>query len=152
MYACSTTMSDHYVRPVCPTTMSGQYVRPVCPTTRLLCYVLDMFVTALQSSRDVGTHTRQYRLAKIAMQRMQNDSTTLQALACRYMPYTVFSSLFYFAHLLYWKTAMIKTISKCTTDTPKSTSRIVSMRRYALTFHALALRSSVDTIRALSLY
>ena len=54
--------------------------------------------------------------------------------------------------LLYWNTAMIKTISKCTTGTPKSTSRIVSMRRYALTFRALAPKSSVDTIRALSLY
>ena len=84
--------------------------------------------------------------------RMQNDATTLQALTCRYMPYTVFPLLFHFAHLLYWKTAMIKTISKCTTDTPKSTSRIVSMRRYALTFRALALRSSVDPIRDLSLY
>ena len=32
--------------------------------------------------------------------RKQNDVTTLLALFCRHMPYAVFSSLFYFAHLL----------------------------------------------------
>ena len=47
---------------------------------------------------------------------------------------------------------MITTISKCTKGTTKSMSRIVSMRRYTLTFRALALISSVDTIRALSLF
>ena len=47
---------------------------------------------------------------------------------------------------------MITTISKCTEGTTNSMSRIVSMRRYTLTFCALALISSVDTIRALSLF
>ena len=84
--------------------------------------------------------------------RKQNAVTTLLAPSCRHMPYTVFSSLFYFAHLLYQKTVMITTISKCTEGTTKSMSRIVSMRRYTLTFRALALISSVDTIRALSLF
>ena len=32
--------------------------------------------------------------------RKENDVTTLLALFCRHMPYAVFSSLFYFAHLL----------------------------------------------------
>ena len=82
--------------------------------------------------------------------RKQNDATTLLALACRPMPYAVFSSLFYFAHLLYRKTVLITTISKCTKGTGKSMSRIVSRRCYALTFAALVLISSVDTIRSLS--
>ena len=67
--------------------------------------------------------------------RKENDVTTLLALFFRHMPYAVFSSLFYFAHLLYWKTVMITTISKCTKGTAKSISR---MRRYALTFRAFA--------------
>ena len=82
----------------------------------------------------------------------QNEATTLLALSCHHMPYAVFSSLFYFVHLLYWTTVMITTISKCTKVTAKLMSRIVSMYRDALTFRALALISSVDTIRALSLY
>ena len=82
--------------------------------------------------------------------RKQNDATTLLALACRPMPYAIFSSLFYFAHLLYRKTVLITTISKCTKGTGKSMSRIVSRRCYALTFAALVLISSVDTIRSLS--
>ena len=32
--------------------------------------------------------------------RKENDVTALVALFCRHMPYAVFSSLFYFAHLL----------------------------------------------------
>ena len=84
--------------------------------------------------------------------RKLKDATTSLSLACSYMPYTVFCSLFYFGHLLYWKTVMITTISKCTKGTAKSMSRIVLMRHCALTFHACALISSVDTIRALPLY
>ena len=80
--------------------------------------------------------------------RKQNDVTTLLALSCCHMLYAVFSSLFYFSFLLYWKTVMIMMISKCAKGTGKSMSRIVSMRCYAL----VALISSVDTIRALSLY
>ena len=66
------------------------------------------------------------------------------ALACHHMPYTVFSSLFCFAYLLYWKTVRVTTISKHTIGTVKSMSRIVSMRRYTLTFSAWALISLVD--------
>ena len=84
--------------------------------------------------------------------RRQNDATTLRALACRHMLYTVFPSLLYFAHLLRWKTVMITTISKCTMGTANLMRRIVSMRRNARTFHALGLSSSVDTVGALSLY
>ena len=79
--------------------------------------------------------------------RKQNDATTLLVLSWHHMSYVVFSSLFYFVHLLYWTTVMIIMISKCTKGTAKLMSRIV-----ALTFHALALIFSVDTIRALSLY
>ena len=99
-----------------------------------------------------GCLTGQQRLQRIGELRRENNATTLQALACHYILYTVFSSLFYFAHLLRCKTVMITTISKCTKGTAISISRIVSMRRYALTFRALALSSSVDTIGALSLY